>query len=111
MSSLHKNEKLSEVLELFLLPNYNIVSTTYLDLLLSHISKDIKERKKISNIIIIIYNKIIIKNSFLYIIIIFILSLQSILLFKYDSCFVTYFIKFQMTQLIMKIVNYFKNGC
>lgn len=43
MSSLHKNEKLSEVLELFLLPNYNIVSTTYLDLLLSHISKDIKE--------------------------------------------------------------------
>lgn len=74
MSSLHKNEKLSEVLELFLLPNYNIVSTTYLDLLLSHISKDIKERKKISNVIIIIYNKIIIKNSFLYIIfIIFIL--------------------------------------
>lgn len=74
MSSLHKNEKLSEVLELFLLPNYNIVSTTYLDLLLSHISKDIKERKKISNAIIIIYNKIIIKNLFLYIIfIIFIL--------------------------------------
>lgn len=69
MSSLHKNEKLSEVLELFLLPNYNIVSTTYLDLLLSHISKDIKERKKISNAIII-YSKIIIKNFFLYIILI-----------------------------------------
>ncbi|XP_048267982.1 uncharacterized protein LOC100651582 isoform X2 [Bombus terrestris] len=43
MSSLNSNKRLAEVLELFLLPNYNIVSTTYLDLLLSHISKDIKE--------------------------------------------------------------------
>lgn len=46
MSSLNSNKRLAEVLELFLLPNYNIVSTTYLDLLLSHISKDIKECKK-----------------------------------------------------------------
>ncbi|XP_076748688.1 integrator complex assembly factor Brat1 [Xylocopa sonorina] len=43
MTSLKDNRRLSEVLELFLLPNYNIVSTTYLDLLLSHISENIKE--------------------------------------------------------------------
>lgn len=46
MSSLNSNKRLAEVLQLFLLPNYNIVSTTYLDLLLSHISEDIKECKK-----------------------------------------------------------------
>lgn len=39
------DERLSEVLELFLSPNYNIVSTTYLDLMLSHISENIKECK------------------------------------------------------------------
>ncbi|XP_012152485.1 integrator complex assembly factor Brat1 [Megachile rotundata] len=44
MTSLKTDERLSEVLELFLLPNYDIVSTTYLDLMLSHISKNIKER-------------------------------------------------------------------
>ncbi|XP_017884705.1 uncharacterized protein LOC108627770 [Ceratina calcarata] len=43
MASLKNNKRLSEVLELFLLPNYNIVSTTSLDLLLSHISENIKE--------------------------------------------------------------------
>ncbi|CAK9816800.1 BRCA1-associated ATM activator 1 [Anthophora quadrimaculata] len=43
MTSLENDKRLSEVLELFLLPNYNIVSTTYLDLLLSHISENIKE--------------------------------------------------------------------
>ncbi|XP_076292857.1 integrator complex assembly factor Brat1 [Lasioglossum baleicum] len=43
MASLTPSEKLSEVLELFLLPNYNIVSTTYLDLLLTHISESIKK--------------------------------------------------------------------
>lgn len=43
MASLKNNKRLSEVLELFLLPNYSIVSTTYLDLLLSHISENIKE--------------------------------------------------------------------
>ncbi|XP_043258227.1 uncharacterized protein LOC122400707 isoform X1 [Colletes gigas] len=43
MTSLKNDERLSEVLELFLLPNYNIVSTTYLDLLLTHISENIKE--------------------------------------------------------------------
>lgn len=47
MSPSDNNKKLSEVLELFLLPKYNIVSATYLDLLLSHISDDIKECKKI----------------------------------------------------------------
>ncbi|XP_076240863.1 integrator complex assembly factor Brat1 [Calliopsis andreniformis] len=46
MTSLKNDEKLAEVLELFLLPNYNIVSTSYLDLLLTHISKDIKECSK-----------------------------------------------------------------
>nr|XP_034180713.1 uncharacterized protein LOC117604576 [Osmia lignaria]XP_034180714.1 uncharacterized protein LOC117604576 [Osmia lignaria] len=39
----NNDEKLSEVLELFLSPNYNIVSTTYLELMLSHISENIKE--------------------------------------------------------------------
>lgn len=43
MSSSDNSKKLSEVLELFLLPKYNIVSVTYLDLLLSHISDDIQE--------------------------------------------------------------------
>lgn len=43
MTSLKSDEKLSEVLELFLLPNYNVVSTSYLDLLLTHISENIKE--------------------------------------------------------------------
>ncbi|XP_053988394.1 uncharacterized protein LOC128881403 isoform X1 [Hylaeus volcanicus] len=43
MTSLKNSERLSEVLELFLLPNYNIASTTYLDLLLTHISQNIKE--------------------------------------------------------------------
>ncbi|XP_066588058.1 uncharacterized protein [Prorops nasuta] len=37
------DERLAEVLELFLLPNYNVVSTTYLDILLTHISETIKE--------------------------------------------------------------------
>ncbi|XP_034935397.1 uncharacterized protein [Chelonus insularis] len=37
------NEKLCEVLELFLLPNYVVASTTYLDLLLSHISNSISQ--------------------------------------------------------------------
>ena len=46
MTSLKSDEKLSEVLELFLLPNYNVVSTSYLDLLLTHISENIKESKK-----------------------------------------------------------------
>lgn len=37
MTSNINNDKLSEVLKLFLLPNYNVVSPTYLDLLLTHI--------------------------------------------------------------------------
>lgn len=37
---------MSEVLELFLLPNYNVVSRTYLDLLLTHISENTKESTK-----------------------------------------------------------------
>ncbi|XP_011314951.1 uncharacterized protein [Fopius arisanus] len=36
------NDKLSKVLSLFLLPNYNVVSTTYLDLLLTHIANQQK---------------------------------------------------------------------
>lgn len=45
MTSLESDEKLSEVLELFLLPNYNIVSNSYLDLLLTHISENIECKK------------------------------------------------------------------
>lgn len=54
MTSLKRDEKLSEVLELFLLPNYNVVSTSYLDLLLTHISENIKESKKVFYLISII---------------------------------------------------------
>ncbi|XP_078035209.1 integrator complex assembly factor Brat1 [Augochlora pura] len=44
MASLNIGNKLSEVLELFLLrPDCNIVSTSYLDLLLTHISQTINE--------------------------------------------------------------------
>jgi len=35
-----------KVLDLFLLPDYNVVSTTYLDHLLSHIAENTKECKK-----------------------------------------------------------------
>lgn len=45
MTSFKKFEKLEEVLQLFLLPNYNIVSTTYLDLLLTQIADDKTERE------------------------------------------------------------------
>lgn len=58
MTSLKNDERLSEVLELFLLPNYNIVSTTYLDLLLTHISENIKECKEILNTMITCMHKI-----------------------------------------------------
>ncbi|XP_063981218.1 uncharacterized protein LOC135164623 [Diachasmimorpha longicaudata] len=42
MSTQRDNEKLSKVLSLFLLPDYNVVSTTYLDLLLTHVSNQEK---------------------------------------------------------------------
>lgn len=45
MTSFKKVEKLEEALQLFLLPNYNIVSTTYLDLLLTQIADDKTERE------------------------------------------------------------------
>lgn len=38
---------LAEVLDLFLLPDYNVVSTTYLDHLLSHIAENTKECKEV----------------------------------------------------------------
>jgi len=42
-----KNEEiLAKVLDLFLLPDYNVVSTTYLDHLLSHIAENTKECKE-----------------------------------------------------------------
>lgn len=42
-----KNEEvLAEVLDLFLLPDYNVVSTTYLDHLLGHIAENTKDCKK-----------------------------------------------------------------
>lgn len=42
-----KNEEvLAEVLDLFLLPDYNVVSTTYLDHLLTHIAENTKECKE-----------------------------------------------------------------
>lgn len=41
-----KNEEvLAKVLDLFLLPDYNVVSTTYLDHLLTHITENTKECK------------------------------------------------------------------
>ncbi|XP_051174019.1 uncharacterized protein LOC127289847 [Leptopilina boulardi] len=46
MTSFKKFEKLEEVLQLFLLPNYNIVSTTYLDLLLTQIADDKTELRQ-----------------------------------------------------------------
>ncbi|KZC11785.1 PREDICTED: uncharacterized protein LOC107189986 [Dufourea novaeangliae] len=46
MAFLKNSERLSEVLDLFLLPNYNIVSTTYLDLLLTHIVEHINKCNK-----------------------------------------------------------------
>ncbi|XP_015121081.1 uncharacterized protein LOC107043881 [Diachasma alloeum] len=42
MSTQRDDEKLLKVLRLFLLPDYNVVSTTYLDLLLTHISNQQK---------------------------------------------------------------------
>jgi hypothetical protein len=43
-----KNEDvLKDVLDLFLLPDYNVISNTYLDHLLSHIAENTKECKKI----------------------------------------------------------------
>lgn len=42
-----KNEEiLAKVLDLFLLPDYNVVSTTYLDHLLTHIAENTKECKE-----------------------------------------------------------------
>lgn len=38
-------EKLTEVLTLFMSPNYNVVSPTYVDLLLTHISEIGKDCK------------------------------------------------------------------
>ncbi|XP_033214963.1 uncharacterized protein LOC117171612 [Belonocnema kinseyi] len=46
MTSFYKVEKLEEALQLFLLPNYNIVSTTYLDLLLTQIADDKTELRQ-----------------------------------------------------------------
>lgn len=48
MNSCKKNNEnaLAKVLDLFLLPDYNIISTTYLDHLLSHIAENTKECKK-----------------------------------------------------------------
>lgn len=46
MTSFKNFEKLEEVLQLFLLPNYNIVSTTYLDLLLTQIADDKTELRQ-----------------------------------------------------------------
>lgn len=46
-SNRKKNEEvLAKVLDLFLLPDYNVVSTTYLDHLLTHIAENTKECKK-----------------------------------------------------------------
>ncbi|XP_015590637.1 uncharacterized protein LOC107265565 [Cephus cinctus] len=42
MTTCNTTEKLDEVLQLFLLPDYNVVSTTYLDLLLSRIAQSDK---------------------------------------------------------------------
>lgn len=47
--SFKDNEKLTEVLELFLSPNYNIISSTYLDLLLTHVSEKAKELTESNN--------------------------------------------------------------
>lgn len=41
----NNNQKLQQVLQLFLLPDYNIVTNTYLDLLLSHVAGEIKNSK------------------------------------------------------------------
>lgn len=48
MSSWRKRneETLAEVLDLFLLPDYTVVSTTYLDHLLTHIAENTKDCEK-----------------------------------------------------------------
>ncbi|XP_012283609.1 uncharacterized protein LOC105701446 [Orussus abietinus] len=45
MTSSKSTEKLAEVLQLFLLPGYNVVSPTYLDLLLTHVTKRSEDAK------------------------------------------------------------------
>jgi hypothetical protein len=45
------NSKLQKVLNLFLIPEYVIVSTTYLDVLLTHIREEIKKGKCLSVIL------------------------------------------------------------
>jgi len=52
-----KNEDvLKDVLDLFLLPDYNVISNTYLDHLLSHIAENTKECKKIWSLNTLIYH-------------------------------------------------------
>lgn len=45
MASVAVNNKLSEVLKIFISPDYNVASKTYLDLLLSHITTQIASCK------------------------------------------------------------------
>lgn len=54
-----KNEDvLARVLDLFLLPDYNVVSTTYLDHLLSHIAENIKDCKRRAYSVILSYSDV-----------------------------------------------------
>lgn len=49
MATFEIDKRLLEVLEVFLSPNYNITSVTYLDLLLTHIRESIKKQCKTIN--------------------------------------------------------------
>lgn len=49
MATFEIDKRLLEVLEVFLLPNYNITSVTYVDLLLTHIRENIKKQCKTIN--------------------------------------------------------------
>ncbi|KAK2575840.1 hypothetical protein KPH14_007215 [Odynerus spinipes] len=49
MATSETDERLLEILELFLTPNYNIISVTYLDLLLTHIGQNMKEQSSLKD--------------------------------------------------------------
>jgi len=56
MNKRRNEDMLTDVLDLFLLSDYNVISNTYLDHLLSHIAENTKECKKIRSLNTLLYH-------------------------------------------------------
>jgi len=56
MNKRRNEDMLTDVLDLFLLSDYNVISNTYLDHLLSHIAENTKECKKMRSLNTLLYH-------------------------------------------------------